>query len=184
VIGNLARSAGLTRHLEGVFVATLPTTPEELENLAKTGGIALTGALATGVFQFARAGIARLFARLGSDRQTNIEAQLDEDHELVTQAETTDRDAVRNDLAPAWGRRLGKLLKDLPDAAQDLQDVVKQTLTDLPEAQRQWVQNNIAAAPGSSVYGAMFGNVNHYDLVGKQIPPAPGARGSDAKQPR
>lgn len=165
-------------------MANLPTTPEELEILAKTSGIALTGALATGVFQVARAKIARLFARLGSDRQANIEAQLDDDNELVTQAETAERDAVRNDLAPGWGRRLGKLLKDLPDAAQDLRDVVEQALMDLPDAQRQWVQNNIAAAPGSSVYGAMFGNVIHYDLAGKQVPPAPGARGSDAEQPR
>lgn len=150
----------------------LPTTAEELGELAQQGAISLVAAMATGAFQAARSGIGRLFGRLGQERQTAVEAQLDDQEDLVAQADSAGRDEVRKALAPVWGLKLARLLKDQPAAEHELRELLAHIQTTLPNAEQQWVQNIIASGAGSSAYGAMFGDVHHYDLAGKQVPSA------------
>jgi hypothetical protein len=154
-------------------VTDLPATAEELGELAQQGAIALVAAMATGAFQAARSGIGRLFGRLGRERQTAVEAQLDDEETLVAQADSAGRDEVREALVPAWGLKLARLLKDQPAAEQELRELLAQIQAVLPNSQQQWVQNIIASGSGSSAYGTMFGDVHHYDLAGKQATSTP-----------
>jgi hypothetical protein len=164
-------------------VTDIPTTVEELEILAQKGAIALVGAMATGAFQAARAGVARLFGRLGPDRQTATQTQLDEEDDLITGTDEAGRDEVRKALAPVWGIKLARLLKDQPGAESELRDLIARVRAALPEAQQQWVQHITASGQAATASGAMFGNVTHYHLADRQAPPVPGDAG-EAGYPR
>lgn len=148
----------------------LPTTAEELGNLAQQGAIALVGAMATGVFQAARTGIGRVFGRLEPNRQARIEEQLDEEERLVIAAEGG-RDQAREALASGWELRLKQLLKDLPEVEPELRDLISRLQAALPKAQQQWVQTNVASGHGT-VLAAQGGDVIYHQTTGKQAPPA------------
>jgi adenosylhomocysteine nucleosidase len=137
-----------------------------LGELAKQGAIALVGTMATSAFPPARAGIARLFGRLGPAHERAAVTQLDADGELVADAEDDERDDVRQELALAWRRRLARPLRDDPDAAQELRRLLVELQAVLTEERRQWVQT-VIARDHSTVYAALWGDVIHYDLGDK-----------------
>jgi hypothetical protein len=142
-------------------VANLPTTADELGDLAQKGAIALVGAMATGAFGAARAGIARLFRRMGPDRERATQTQLNEHEVLVNDAEDGERDGVRDDLARVWRRTLKHLLEHDPAAARELRDLVAELRSALPEERQQWIQTVIASGDGT-VCVAQGGNVYQY----------------------
>lgn len=110
--------------------------------LADAGGTALVGAMATDAWQATRSGVSRLFGRGGSARQSVIEAQLDDNAALVAQAE--DPEAARQSLVPVWRLQLEALLRQHPDAEEELRVLVAQVRQALPASQQAWVQTNIA----------------------------------------
>ena len=150
----------------------LPTTTEELGDLAQQGAIALVAAMATAAFGAARAGIARLFARRGPDQDRRIQTQLDGDDDLVAEADDAERDTVRKELAPAWRRRLAGLLSEHPEVEQQLRELLTDLEAALPGERQYWVQNVVARDHGN-VYAAQGGNVIHHDLADEQLPPTP-----------
>jgi hypothetical protein len=115
---------------------------EELAALAAAGGSALVGAMATDAWQATRSRVARLFGRGGPHRQVSIAAQLDDNAALVAQAE--DPDEVRQRLAPVWRLQLEALLRQHPNAEDELRALVAQIQEALPAPQQTWVQTNIA----------------------------------------
>jgi hypothetical protein len=158
-------------------VADLPTTVEELDQLAKAGSMMLVGAMATEAFDVARAGIARLFRRFKSGKQRAVAERLGEDGELVDETADAERPGVRAQLAPSWELRLRRLLEEHADAEADLRELVAQIESAIPEPQQRWVQTNIAR-DHAAVYAAQGGNVIHHEVHGgnREItgtPPAP-----------
>lgn len=147
----------------------LPTTAEELGDLAQAGAIALVGVMATGAFEAAREGVARLFSRQGPGQELNVQLQLDGDEELVVSAEESERDQVREELASPWRRRLTRLLADHPDAEQQLRDLLSEWEPVAPEHRQYWVQN-VIATDHSTANVALGGNVIRYELTGRQLP--------------
>jgi hypothetical protein len=127
-----------------------------MTTLALTGATALVAAMATDAWQTTRTGVAVLFGRGGQARQAAIEAQLDGDAALVAQDD--DADGARRDLVPAWNRRLTVLLRQHPDAEDDLRTLVAEIQAALPRAQQHWVQTNIARDNGQ-VFASQGGNV-------------------------
>lgn len=115
---------------------------EGLAALAGAGGTALVGAMATDAWQSTRSRVARLFGRGGPERQAAIETQLDSNATLVAQAE--DPDEARQSLAGVWRLELESLLRQYPDAEDELQALITQIHQALPTAQQTWVQTNIA----------------------------------------
>jgi len=115
---------------------------EALVALAGAGGTALVGAMATDAWNSTRFGVARLFGRGGTAQQTAIEAQLDVNAALVAQAD--DPDEVRRSLVPVWRLQLETLLRQHPEAEDELRVLVAQVREALPAQQQTWVQTNIA----------------------------------------
>jgi hypothetical protein len=150
-------------------VSDLPTSVDELGQLAQKGAIALVGAMATSAFSAARAGISRLFGRLSPDQERTVGTQLDADEDLVAGADDAERDNVREELTPGWRRRLARLLTQAPETAQELRDLLLELQATLPEDGQRWVQNVIARDHGTA-YAALGGNVIHYDLSGRPEP--------------
>jgi hypothetical protein len=140
---------------EGVLMA------DTVADLAVAGATTIVSAMATDAWHAVRGGVLRLFRGHGQSRST-IEEQLDEDAELVERDE--DPDAARGDLAGLWRRRLARLLAESPDAADDLSALIEQAGALLAPEQTAWVQNNIALQ-GGRTYGAMGGNVIHYETM-------------------
>ncbi|WP_062989845.1 hypothetical protein [Nocardia anaemiae] len=81
-------------------MTNLPTTVDELGELAQEGAIALAGATAASGFSAARARISRLFGRLGADQERTVQTQLDADEGLVTNESDDERASLRTDLTP------------------------------------------------------------------------------------
>ncbi|HEU0087214.1 MAG TPA: hypothetical protein VFQ77_06150 [Pseudonocardiaceae bacterium] len=130
---------------------------EALAALAGAGGTALVGAMATDAWQATRSGVARLFGRGGPARQKAIEAQLDSNATLVAQAE--DPDEVRQSLAAVWRLELAALLRQHPDAEDELRALVAQIHEELPAPQQTWVQTNIARDQATQ-YNVQHGNLH------------------------
>jgi hypothetical protein len=98
--------------------------------------------MATDAWQVTRSGVARLFGRGSSARQTAIEVQLDDNAALVAQARNPEE--VRQSLVPVWRLQLEALLSEHPEVVEELRALVAQVRKALPAAQQSWVQTNIA----------------------------------------
>ncbi|SDW93249.1 hypothetical protein SAMN05216215_1006117 [Saccharopolyspora shandongensis] len=135
---------------------------EVLAALAGAGGTAVVGAMATDAWEGTRDGVARLFSRGGEDRQRVVEAQLDEDAEVLNaSASPEEQDQVRRELAPVWTRRLSRLLEEHPDAEGELREVVDRVQEELPGGARSWTQTNIAR-DGATQFAVQGGNVIYH----------------------
>ena len=159
---------------------------EELMALAAAGGTALVGAMATDAWEAARSGVARLLGRDDRRRVEVIEGQLEEDAALVRGA-GAEGDQVREELAPAWGRRLAKVLQDNPGAAEELRILVERVHAQVPPQQQAWIQH-VTATRGGTAFGQQGTGGQHVyyygtgatggrpDQAGDPKPDGPGSR--------
>ncbi|MEY2230550.1 hypothetical protein [Streptomyces sp. BF23-19] len=130
-----------------------------LSALAMTGATTIVAAMATDAWQNTRAGTHRVFRRAGATEAEGaaLLTLLDADAELVDGAAADeDAGAVRADLAPSWNRRLTALLRDHPEAAADLREL----LASAPGAgnSTSWVQNVRVSGHGHA-YPVQGGNI-------------------------
>jgi hypothetical protein len=128
-----------------------------------TGATTIVAAMATSAWQATRTTTARLFRRRGQPHEAAITTQLDSHAARVARTDDTDR--ARRSLLPQWQMELEDLLREYPEAADELQDLIRQTQEVLPQTQKAFVQNVIASAPYATAQGAMFGNVITYGSV-------------------
>jgi hypothetical protein len=139
-----------------------------LQALALTGGTTVVAAMATDGWQAVRVRIARLFRRGDPAHRSAIDAQLANSNTLVAQAEDADR--ARTGLAALWQLQLEALLRECPDAEEELRALIAEVSDALPQAQQSWVQN-ITARDHSHAYGAQHGSVNIYHAIPGQAQP-------------
>jgi hypothetical protein len=142
---------------------------ETLAALAATGATTLVAAMTTDAWQAARSGVARLFGRDGLARQEAIEAQLAGNAALVAQADDAGR--VRQSLVALWQLELESLLRQHPDAAEELGALVAHVQAALPPAQQEWVQTNIARDHGK-VFAVQGGNIVFHSASPRPAAPA------------
>jgi hypothetical protein len=128
--------------------------------LATSGATAVVAAMATDAWDSARAGVIRIFRRDDGEPHPNTEAQLDADQMLVAEA-GDGADDTRQDLVPAWRRRLQNLLKDHPEKEGELRTLVADLENSLGPDQRRWVQN-ITAHDHGVAFGAQHGDVHFH----------------------
>ncbi|MFD3485648.1 hypothetical protein [Streptomyces sp. NPDC058665] len=119
--------------------------------LAMTGATTIVAAMATSMWESARGGVAALFRRRGDDEATAIAVQLDGDADLV--AGEDDTEGVREELIRPWARRLAALLREHPEAADELRRVVEEVAAGLPRTEQHWTQN-VSAHSGGTAFGA------------------------------
>lgn len=136
-----------------------------LQALALTGGTTVVAAMATDAWQAVRVRIARLFRRGDPAHRSAIEAQLANSNTLVAQAEDAGR--ARTGLVALWQLQLEALLREYPDAEEELRTLIAEVSGALPQS---WVQN-ITARDHSHAYGAQHGNVNVYHASPGQAQP-------------
>ncbi|MFJ7423844.1 hypothetical protein ACIQXD_35425 [Streptomyces uncialis] len=148
---------------------------ESLVALATMGSTALVGAMATDAWQATRTGVLELFGRgitadgtapeegggpeaaLAADgRSAQVAAQLDGDAALVTRSE--DAAAARRSLLPGWQLRLQELLREQPELAGELGDLIEQMRRSIPEEEQQWVMH-VVAHDHAQAFGSQGGNV-------------------------
>ncbi|TWV56356.1 hypothetical protein FRZ03_04490 [Streptomyces misionensis] len=128
------------------------------ETLAMTGASTLVAAMATDAWQTGRGGFARLFHRRGNGLR-EIGTQLDNDAALMAGADAA---AAREALLELWRLRLLGLLRDHPDAAPELTELVDRIRERLPEDGRRWTQD-VRAYDHSVVNAVQGGNqYNHH----------------------
>jgi hypothetical protein len=144
---------------------------EEVAALAMTGATTVVAAMATDGWSTARARMAGLFRRADDVQRAALEGQLDVHAALV--ASSDDAEAARQDLVPVWRLQLAALLRQHPDAAEELQLLVREIQEQLPSAQQVWQQRqtNIARDHGQ-VFASLGGNVIVHHGPAKP-PPAP-----------
>ncbi len=144
--------------------------------LAMTAATTIVGAMTTNAWETARARTVQLFQRRGRSSQ-ETEAQLDRSAARVTRAEESD--AARESQITRWREDLEDLLHDYPDAADDLQSLVREVQQQLPPVQQQWVAH--ITAHGGIAAGAMGpgSGVHIHNYSGAEQPrpatPAPAA---------
>ncbi|MFJ4480242.1 hypothetical protein [Streptomyces xanthochromogenes] len=131
---------------------------EEVAALAMTGATTVVAAMATDGWSTARVRMAGLFRRADDVQRASLEGQLDGHAALV--ASSDDAEAVRQDLVPVWRLQLAALLRQHPDAAEELQLLVREIQEQLPSPQQGWQQRqtNIARDHGQ-VFASLGGSV-------------------------
>ena len=152
--------------------------PDAVAALAAAGGTAMVGAMVTDAWEAARDGCAQLFARAGTDRRAVIEAQLVDDADTVAHMDEAEREQVRQELAPVWRRRLGRLLEEHPDANTDLENLIVEIQKALPPDQGQHMQTQInIARENARVFGVMGGDIHYHEgAASPSRPPGTGDR--------
>jgi hypothetical protein len=160
---------------------------EEIAALAAAGGATLVGAMATDAWEAARSGVARLLSRNDRRRAEVVEAQLEEDAALVRGA-GEDGDQVREELAPAWGRRLAAVLQENPGAADELRVLVERLRAEVPPQQQAWIQH-VTATQGGTAFGQQGTGGQHIHYYGTSgasgvRPAQPGDPEPDEPRPR
>jgi hypothetical protein len=141
--------------------------------VAGAGATVLVAAMATSRWQTTRFGVVGLFGHRGPAIQAAIEVQLDAHAALMLQAGNSDE--VRQVLVAIWRLELAALLRQHPDAEDQLRTLVVRVWEALPTAQQTWVQTDIACNHGSSpLIGERYAVGPTYrppGLVGRRVRP-------------
>lgn len=117
-------------------------TLSEWSAVAEAGATVLVAAMATSGWQATRSGVVGLFGRRGPARQAAIGVELDAHAALVSQADNPDE--VRQGLPAVWRLELAALLRQHPEAKDQLRTLVVRAWEALPTTQQTWVRTNIA----------------------------------------
>jgi hypothetical protein len=132
--------------------------PEWLLAAAAAGGSSFVSAAASDAWQSARAGIVALFGRGGQRRQDVAQRWADETAELVEGAPESERQRVRERLAPVWSQRLADLVEEFPEAAAQLRTWAQELQASLPAPQQSWVQTFVASG-NATQFNAPHGSI-------------------------
>jgi hypothetical protein len=146
---------------------------EAIVALATSGAVAVVAAMATDAWESARAGIVHVFRPDDGETPQDIETQLDADQTLVVEAGDA-ADETRQDLVPAWRRRLLRLLEGYPKKVGELRTLVAGLEESHGSDQRAWVQNITARDNGIAV-GAQNGDVHFHAALPDHGPWASGS---------
>jgi hypothetical protein len=92
-------------------------------------GTALVGAMATDMWQRARASVVTLWQRVHPHQAETVEADLEGLHTQVLDARQAGRTDIEQALTGVWQGRLQQLLLDDPTVAPELRQVLDDTLT-------------------------------------------------------
>ncbi|WP_435648359.1 hypothetical protein [Kitasatospora purpeofusca] len=139
--------------------------------------------MATDSWSAARDGAARLFRHRGEERQSAIEAQLDNNAALVARTEDVER--ARQSLVPLWVLELESLLDEHPEAVAELRTLISEIEAARPAQQETWVQTNVAR-DNARVFASMAGNVIVHEapIGGHSSPAREAGRGEGAEEAR
>src|SRR5258705_9400596 len=115
-----------------------------------SGATAIVAAMATEAWDVARDRAVQLFRRRGSDRQTAVAAQLEDNAVLVAHA--SDGERARRALIGRWQLELEEFLAADPDATAELQALIDDIRSALPTGARTWVQHNEVSGLGTGFF--------------------------------
>lgn len=116
--------------------------------VAGAGATVLVAAMASSGWQTTRFEVVGLFGHRGPAIQAAIEVQLDAHAALMLQTGTSNE--IRQVLVAIWRLELAALLRQHPDAEDQLRTLVVRVWEALPTAQQTWVQTTIADNHGAS----------------------------------
>ena len=121
--------------------------------LAAAGGGALLSAAATDAWAGAKHGVLKIFGRDGQHTADAVARRLEEDAAAIEAAGVEERDAVRERLLPSWQTRLSDLLRDHPEAREELQAWADRVRAEVPADAQTWTQH-VDARGHAHAYGA------------------------------
>ncbi len=128
-------------------------------------GTALVGAMATDVWQQARASVVALWRRVHPQQADTVEADLEGLRAQVLDARQTGRADTEQVLTGVWQGRLQQLLLDEPAVAAELRRVLDNTLTPAltpTEQARIGTLIMMGNSHGSSTFTQVAGNQINY----------------------
>lgn len=96
----------------------------QLIELARTAGVALVTVMATDAWERARGGVVDLWRRVSPERADAVEVELDASRDDLVAAHERGEGETETELSEEWGSRLRRLLREHPEAAEELRGVV------------------------------------------------------------
>ncbi|MFS8477990.1 MAG: hypothetical protein FWJ93_03290 [Micromonosporaceae bacterium] len=122
---------------------------DPLATLAMTGATTLVAAMATSAWDFARSRVAALLGRHGDG---DVEARLQRSADRVSAA--SEPETVRREQVTRWRDDLVDVLREHPDAQDELRALIAELRTRIPQPAQQWMQQ-VTAHAGGSAFGAL-----------------------------
>ncbi|MFI6937065.1 hypothetical protein [Streptomyces sp. NPDC050287] len=101
--------------------------------LAQAGGTTLVTAMAGDAWQGVRDAFGGLLGRGDADGENRALARLDAAAATVAQASAQDDDAVLGQVAGQWQTRLQDFLEEYPEAREQLEGLIEQARSQVPE---------------------------------------------------
>lgn len=139
-----------------------------LLSAATAGGSALIGAVATDVWQSARAGVCRLFGRAGQRRGDMAQGWADQTAAEITGAPSEQQIEVRQRLALLWQQRLADLVEEHPELGDEVRMWAADLRQQLPAAEKDWV-NTFIAGGNATQYNAPGGSITVTNHLGERF---------------
>ncbi|MFC7547768.1 hypothetical protein [Plantactinospora sp. GCM10030261] len=124
--------------------------PDPDMTLAMTAATTIVAAMATSIWQTTKSEIARLFRRHGAARD-EIEARLERSAARVHDA--AEPHVVRDAQVTRWREDIEDLLRDNPEAEDELRTLLDEISQQLPPIPQRWIQH-IEARDGGFAVGA------------------------------
>ncbi|MFD8216330.1 hypothetical protein ACFV2U_21930 [Streptomyces sp. NPDC059697] len=112
--------------------------------LAQAGGTTLVTAMASDAWQGVRDAFGRLLGRGNADRENRALARLDAAAATVAQTSGQDGDAVLGQVAGQWQTRLQDFLEEYPEAREQLEALIEQARSQVPEEHAVHVTQTIS----------------------------------------
>ncbi|MEW2071411.1 hypothetical protein [Streptomyces sp. NPDC007346] len=130
----------------------------ELTALAASGATAFVGLMATEAWTQVRGRVARFLARREGDDA--VDAELEESREELIAARRNGDEDTADDIAAAWRIRLRRALRDNPEAAGELRELLDELAPHQAPAPTVTVTNN---TNGGTYYGQV---IQGHDISG------------------
>ncbi|MFI9646735.1 hypothetical protein ACIHAA_10620 [Streptomyces sp. NPDC052040] len=125
----------------------------QLMDLARSAGATVVTLMATEAWERARDGLSAVWRRVSPARADTVEGELEATREELLRARQSGDETAVQELGDEWAGRLRRLLREHPEAADDLRQIIADLAPTTPQAPSA-VQMRARASGSGRVYQA------------------------------
>ncbi|MCX4823781.1 hypothetical protein OG883_28690 [Streptomyces sp. NBC_01142] len=126
----------------------------QMIDLARAAGTAVVTLMATDAWERTRDGVVALWRRASPSRADGVEEELEAARDDLLAARESGDDLTERELREAWTGRVRRLLRERPEVASELRQILAELDPELQDGAPRTVQMRAEASGSARVYQA------------------------------